>query len=113
MVERLLRVRLPPSLRGLLQVGSGAFLADGDLLLGTKDPEGFGATLQELAPALWEEGLPRRLLPLVDGARFVCLDLERRDETGECEVVELDPDDWEERARWPNLVRFAEVVLLP
>jgi len=112
MVERLLRVRLPPSFRALLEVGGGAILEDGDLLLGTKDPEGFGGTLHDVARALWEEGLPRHLLPIVDGARFVCLDLDARDEAGECEVVELDADSFEELRRWPDFPTFARAVLL-
>ena len=111
--ERLLAVQLPPSYRAMLEVGSGAILADGDLLLGTKDPEGFGATLHQVARALWDEGLPRHLLPIVDGARFVCLDLQSRDAEGECAVVELDADTLEELHRWPDFPTFAREVLLP
>lgn len=113
MAERFLKVQLPPSYKGLLEVGAGGILADGDLLLGTKDPEGFGATLHEVARAQWAEGLPGHLLPIVDGARFVCLDLSRRDEAGECEVVEIDAESHEELQRWPDFPAFARAVLLP
>lgn len=112
MAERLLKVQLPPSYRAMLEVGAGAILADGDLLLGTKDPEGFGATLHQVAKELWDEGLPRHLLPIVDGERFVCLDLDARAPDGEAAVVEIDPDTLEERHRWPDFPAFARDVLL-
>jgi hypothetical protein len=111
--ERFLKVQLPPSYRAMLEVGGGAILADGDLLLGTKDPEGFGATLHEVARSLWAEGLPAHLLPIVDGARFVALDLQTRDAQGECEVVEIDAESHEELERWPDFPAFATAVLLP
>lgn len=93
LLERLLRVTLPPSFRALLEVGSGGILATGDLLLGTKDPDQLGATLHEVARPLWEEGLDRTLLPFLDGAQLCCLDLAAADEAGEAEVVEVDPEE--------------------
>ncbi|WP_373044700.1 SMI1/KNR4 family protein [Vulgatibacter sp.] len=110
--ERFLKVRLPPSYKAMLEVGSGGILADGDLLLGTKDPEGWGATLHQVARAMWDEGLPRELLPIVDGAHFVCLDLQACDEGGECAVVELDAESLEEKRRWPDFPAFAREALL-
>lgn len=110
--ERFLGVQLPPSYRGVLEIGSGGILADGDFLLGTKDPEALGESLHEVARAAWEAGLPRRYLPIVDGARLVCLDLEDRDSAGECPVVEVDGDTFEEVARWRDFPTFAREVLL-
>lgn len=106
-VERLLRVSLPESLRGLYEVGSGGVLASGDLLLGTKDPDGFGATIGEVTRALREEGLPESLLPLVDGERFFCIDLSSGDE-----VVELDPEDFSVLRRCGSLPAFVRAELL-
>lgn len=103
--EALLKVTLPASYRGFLSVGSGGVLATGDLLLGTKDPDGIGATLQEMAPALWADGLPRSLLPFYDGARFLCLDLLS---PGGDEVVEVDPETFavgERLGRFPEFAR--------
>ncbi len=112
-LERMLKIRLPPSLKGLLQVGSGGVLASGALLLGTKDPEELGSTLHAVATEMWKEGLPPQLLPFVDGDRFFCLDLARPDDAGECEVVEVDPDSFEILRRLGGLPAFVREVLLP
>ncbi|AKU90211.1 SMI1/KNR4 family protein [Vulgatibacter incomptus] len=112
-VERMLKVRLPPSYKGFLQVGSGGVLASGALLLGTKDPDELGATLHAVATDLWQEGLPRHLLPIVDGDRFFCLDLSAADDAGECEVVEVDPEAFTEIARLGAFPAFARRELLP
>lgn len=111
-VERFLKVKLPPSYRAMLEVGSGGVLATGDLLLGTKDPEELGATLHEVARSAWAEGLAATLLPIVDGERFFCLDLAARDADDEAEVVELDLESMEEVGRWPNFPAFASEILL-
>lgn len=107
-LERMLGVTLPPSYRGFLLVGSGGVLASGALLLGTKDPEELGATLHAVASSLWREGLPRHLLPIVDGDHFFCLDLERADE-----VVEVDPDDFRVIRSVGSFAAFARTLLLP
>lgn len=113
-VERFLKIQLPPSYREMLEVGSGGILENGDLLLGIKDPEELGATLHEVARASWAEGLPKNLLPIVDGeAALYCLDLDVRDTEGECPVIELDPEGLEEQRRWASFPAFAREVLLP
>ncbi len=106
--EAVLKIRLPDSYRGFLLVGSGGVLATGDLLLGTKDPDGIGATLQDVAPALWDDGLPRTLLPFYDGDRFLCLDLAS---PGGDEVVEVDPETFEVGARLGAFPAFARPLL--
>lgn len=106
--EALLKITLPESYRGFLTVGSGGVLATGDLLLGTKDPDGIGATLQDVAPALWEDGLPRTLLPFYDGERFLCFDLES---PGGDEVVEVDPETFAVGARLGAFPAFARTLL--
>lgn len=108
--EALLAVMLPTSYRGFLSVGSGGVLETGELLLGTKDPDGIGATLQEVAPSLWADGLPRSLLPFFDGARFLCLDLDGAD--GD-EVVEIDPETFTIEARLGRFPSFARTLLGP
>ncbi|HEY0838991.1 MAG TPA: SMI1/KNR4 family protein [Vulgatibacter sp.] len=112
-MERLLGVKLPPSYRGFLQVGSGGILATGALLLGTKDPEELGASLHAVTIELRREGLPVHLLPIVDGDRFFCLDLSRRDEADECPVVELDTETLEPIADMGSFPAFAREILLP
>jgi len=112
-LERLLGVRLPPSFRGFLAVGSGGVLATGALILGTKDPEQLGATLHGVTSELRREGLPAHLLPIVDGERFFCLDLSARDAEDECLVVEVDPEDWRPTATLGTFAAFAREVLLP
>jgi hypothetical protein len=112
MLERVLGVSLPPSYRGLLLVGSGGILATGSLLLGTKDPEELGATLQVVARELWSQGLPKELLPVVDGEHFFCLDLASRDEHGECEVVEVEPETFRPLSRLGSFPSFARSHLL-
>ena len=112
-LERMLGVRLPPSFRGFLLVGSGGVLATGAIVLGTKDPDQLGATLHAVAKDLWSEGLPRHLLPIVDGDRFYCLDLSRVDGGNECEVVEVDTESLEVVGRHGSFAAFAEQVLLP
>lgn len=110
-LERFLRITLPPSLRGLLLVGSGGVLANGDLLLGTQDPDELGATIHATAQELWGEGMPRNLLPLVDGERFLCLDLSAADAEGECPVVEVDPETFEVLGDLGPLPSFLESLL--
>jgi|GEM_PF-5905687 len=112
-LERLLGVKLPPSFRGFLAVGSGGVLATGALILGTKDPEQLGATLHGVTSELRREGLPAHLLPIVDGERFFCLDLSARDAEDECLVVEVDPEDWRPTATLGTFAAFAREVLLP
>ncbi|HWV39477.1 MAG TPA: SMI1/KNR4 family protein [Vulgatibacter sp.] len=112
-LERLVGVTLPPSLRAFLLVGSGGVLATGALLLGTKDPEQLGATLQSVTTDLRREGLPAHLLPIVDGDRFYCLDLSRRDAEGECPVVEVDPERFAPIATLGTFAAFAREILLP
>lgn len=112
-LERMLRVRLPPSFRAFLQIGSGGILANGAILLGTKDPDELGATLHSVATELWREGLPKEFLPIVDGEAFFCLDLSTADESGECEVVEVDTDSLEVQRRLGRFPDFARSVLLP
>jgi hypothetical protein len=106
--EALLKIRLPDSYRGFLSVGSGGVLATGDLLLGTKDPDQLGATLQDVAPAMWADGLPRTLLPFYDGERFLCLDLAS---PGGDEVVEVDPETFEVGKRLGSFPEFARTLL--
>lgn len=113
LLERLLRIQLPPSFRGLLEVGSGGVLATGDLLLGTKDPDQLGATLHEVARGLWEEGLDRSLLPFLDGDQLYCLELGPivdAGEEGEAEVVEVDPDDLQVVRRHGPLPAFLRAL---
>ena len=112
-LERLLGVKLPPSFRGFLTVGSGGVLATGALLLGTKDPEQLGATLHGVTSELRREGLPPHLLPIVDGERFFCLDLSARDADDECLVVEVDPEEWTPIATLGTFAAFAREILLP
>lgn len=112
MAERLLKVQLPPSYKGMLEVGAGALLSNGDLLLGTKDPEGLGAMIHQVAQTAWDDGLPRHLLPILEGERFFCLDLETRDAEGEAPVVEIDTETLEELHRWPDFPAFARAILL-
>jgi hypothetical protein len=106
-VEKFLGLQLPESYRGLLEIGSGGVLASGDLLLGTRDPEGFGATLAEVTRAMRAEGLPDTLLPIVDGERFFCLDLAAGDE-----VVEVDPEEHTVLRRCGRLPDFVRTELL-
>lgn len=112
-MERLLGVKLPPSYRGFLQVGSGGILATGALLLGTKDPEELGASLHAVTIELRREGLPPHLLPVVDGERFFCFDLSVRDAEDESPVVELDPETFAPIANLGSFPAFAREVLLP
>lgn len=112
-LERLLGVTLPPSYRAFLLVGSGGVLATGALLLGTKDPEQLGATLHGVTSELRREGLPLHLLPIVDGERFYCLDLSARDDGGECQVVEIDPESFAPIATLGTFAAFAREILLP
>ncbi len=105
--EKALGVALPDALRGLYDEGGGGVLEDGAILLGPIDPDELGSSLPAMALSLWEDGLPKTLLPLVDGERFLCVRL-----TGTpCEVLELDPESFEERASLGPLVTFVNDVL--
>jgi len=100
--ERALGVALPDALRGLYDEGGGGVLEDGALLFGPIDPDELGTSLAAVARTHWADGLPKSLLPLLDGERFLCVRLG----VPEAEVIEVDPEEFTERGSLGPLAKF-------